>query len=729
MFKKFYTKQLCLFFTFIIIVYCNKISAQCGVPPTFGSLVIAIPNSVVNTYYPGTGNPVAGGTSLTIGSIDPRGSATPIVAGDLVLIIQIQGADIDASNTDSYGDNAAGAPASGYVSTNLYAGYYEYNTVASVAGSTLTFSYVLANSYYDRDFSSANSIERYEVVRVPRYYDFKIKSGASVTCPAWNGNTGGLVALDVTDVFTLIGSVDVNYRGFRGAGGKNLTGATAGNSNGAGTLTNTDYRWNSPITNASNLTGGAKGEGIAGTPAYYLRYGDLTTTTAAVEGYINGSMGRGAPANGGGGATDGSPVGALTENQYNSGGGGGSNGGSGGDGGSGWHGASGDVNTYPTGGYGGTPFSQRSIQRIILGGGGGAGSANNSDVNNEYNCSGGGGGGIIIIRAKLYAGNGSVLANGSNAPGVTDDFTPPQYDAAGGGGAGGSIIMVSTQPAPTGLNTITASAIGGAGGDMTNYYDYGPGGGGGGGVIITDGTFFSTDVSGGANGLTRTGTPTGTIDNDYGATSGTDGVLIKINGPAKLINMVDPGSPCGTLPVTLTNFSARLNNNTVDLQWKINNEINLRSFDVEYSTDGVSFSELGSLNYHSGIADYTYTHLTPVQKNFYRLRMVDVDGRYFYSKILSVQKNTSGNKVVLIYPNPAFSDLTMQLTTGGQNEKVVVNIIDNSGRVVINKIFVLPSGLNYLLIDGIDKLPSSIYMVKVKSPSVDAVEKLVIGKK
>ena len=102
-----------------------------------------------------------------------------------------------------------------------------------MAGSTLTFSYVLANSYYDRDFSAVNSIERYEVIRVPRYYDFKIKSGASVTCPAWNGNTGGIVTLDVTNTFTLSGSVDVSYKGFRGAGGKNLTGATAGNSNGA----------------------------------------------------------------------------------------------------------------------------------------------------------------------------------------------------------------------------------------------------------------------------------------------------------------------------------------------------------------------------------------------------------------------------------------------------------------------------------------------------------------
>src|ERR1019366_5327310 len=112
----------------------------------------AIPNSVVNTYYPGVNNPLAGSTSLNIGTADPRGSATPISTGDLVLIIQIQGADIDASNTDSYGDNLAGAPASGYINTNLNAGYHEYNTVAGLSGSSITFSYVLANNYYNRDF-------------------------------------------------------------------------------------------------------------------------------------------------------------------------------------------------------------------------------------------------------------------------------------------------------------------------------------------------------------------------------------------------------------------------------------------------------------------------------------------------------------------------------------------------------------------------------------------------
>ena len=191
---------------------------------------------------------------------------------------------------------------------------------------------------------------------------------------------------------------------------------------------------------------------------------------------------------------------------------------------------------------------------------------------------------------------------------------------------------------------------------------------------------------------------------------------------------MNPGSPCGMLPVTLTDFFARWNNNTVELQWKITNEINLNSFDVESSVDGTTFSRLSSVNYHQGISEYGYTHLAPALKNFYRLKMIDIDGRFFYSKILSVQKNISRNKAVLIYPNPAYNDLTLQLITD-HNEKVVVDIIDHSGKVVINKIFTLPSGLNYLSIDGIDKLPASAYIIKVKSQSVNAVEKLIVGKK
>src|SRR5512139_1303130 len=72
----------------------------CGIPGKDGPASTL--SGVVNTYYPGTANVTAGSTSIPVGS--PVGAATPIQAGDLLLVIQMQGADINSTNTGAYGD-------------------------------------------------------------------------------------------------------------------------------------------------------------------------------------------------------------------------------------------------------------------------------------------------------------------------------------------------------------------------------------------------------------------------------------------------------------------------------------------------------------------------------------------------------------------------------------------------------------------------------------------------
>ncbi|MBS1655491.1 MAG: hypothetical protein JSU05_11640, partial [Bacteroidetes bacterium] len=575
--------------TLFIVITRGIAFGQCGLDPVSGTTTISSASQIINSYYPGQGNPAVGASSLTVGSIDARGSATTLSTGDLVLIIQMQGADINSANSSSYGDGVSGGAASGYLTTNLYAGYYEYNSVASVSGSTINLSYSLANNYYTRAFASG-AIRTYQVIRIPRNYNFTISASGSVTCPAWNGSTGGVIVVDAANTCTIDGSISANGKGFRGGGGINLTGATSGNTNGSGTLTNTDMRWNSPVTTAANLTGGAKGEGIAGTPVYLLATGSTTITTNTAEEYTNGSMGRGAPANGGGGGTDGAPVGS-SQNQYNTGGGGGGNAGSGGQGGSGWHGGSGSSSTYPTGGYGGAIFSQGSVNRIIMGGGGGAGTANNSTSANQYMSSGGAGGGIVLLRAKSYAGTGSISANGADAVGVTG--SGGNTDAAGGGGAGGTIVAVTRQNVTAGLSSVTANASGGKGGNMELYYDHGPGGGGGGGLIITNGTFSSANVTAGTNGLTRTGSSSGPINNAYGATAGTNGQLITLASAPLLNNANNAASPCGILPVTLSYFNAAINQSDVLLKWGVDNALNFSVFEIQYSRDGIIYNTIG----------------------------------------------------------------------------------------------------------------------------------------
>ncbi len=68
----------------------------CPTPPVSTSYVPPI-----NTYYPGTGPSVSAGSSaVPVATMDVRGSLTPIAAGDVVLVIQMQSADITFSNNN-----------------------------------------------------------------------------------------------------------------------------------------------------------------------------------------------------------------------------------------------------------------------------------------------------------------------------------------------------------------------------------------------------------------------------------------------------------------------------------------------------------------------------------------------------------------------------------------------------------------------------------------------------
>mgnify|MGYP003738112353 FL=1 len=700
-------------------------NAQCGLAPSSGTTTITAANTIVNSYYPGTGNPVSGTSSLVVGTINAAGSAATITAGDLILIIQMQGADINTGNTNSYGDGVSSATASGYLSTNLYAGYYEYANVASVAGTTINLTYPLINNYYTRAFSAGNSIRSYQVIRVPRYFNLTINASSSITAAPWNGSSGGVLVVDAVNVLTFTNSTSVitaNGLGFRGGGGKNFSGATAGNTNGTGAITNTDYRWNSAATTAANTTGGSKGEGIAGTPRYIPNITATTTTTGTVEGYVNGSMGWGAPGNAGGGGTDGN----AGTNEYNPGGGGGANGGAGGKGGAGWENGLNNPNTYPTGGYGGSPFAQYALSRVIMGGGGGSGTGNNSAPANEFFCSGASGGGVIIVRAGSYSGNGQVSANGAAATNITNGA---QTDAAGGGGAGGTIILVTTT-GNTGISNLTATATGGTGGDMSAYFSHGPGGGGGGGIIYTNGTLASSNVAGGANGRTRTCcSAANPLTDTWGSSPGANGRLIVLSSPPVLLNGAGSPAACGTLPVTLTRFKGVVENNqSALLSWQIGESINFRKFEVEMSLDGINYSGTGNVGYTPGKADYQFSQrMYSGVLYYFRLKLVDEDGSFKYSSIVTLRaQEIASESALVILTNPATAGSILKIKAGS-NQSASLKIYDETGRLMRNKPVSLKAGAQlvevpetngltpgtYLLQISIDQMPVSARLVKL----------------
>lgn len=477
----------------------------CGTPGGAGP---GTPTGVINDYWAGSGSPGSGSASVTLGARRAGGAGNSIVAGDLILIIQMQDADVDSTNTANYGGNAG--TGSGATAINR-AGLYEYvlatNTVGA-GGGALTFTPALTNSYRTRAYTAgSNGQSTWQAVRVPQY---STATATGVTAPAWNGTSGAIVAMDVENALTLSGVTAVNVAGlgFRGGLGRTLAG-------GAGA--NTDYR-----TLATVTTNAGKGEGIAGTPRY------LNNTTAynaapvvldtAIEGYPNGSYARGAPGNAGGGGTDGN----AAANDQNTGGGGGSNYGFGGQGGNSWN------SNLAVGGKGGAPFSAFvAPNRVFLGGGGGAGTTNNgtSDAATYSappgvsctaaggNCSSGAaGGGIVLIRAGSISGGGLVDARGSDAYNVAND-------GGGGGGAGGTVVLQSYFGGSASVNV-----AGGNGGNAwrsrnTLIDRHGPGGGGGGGFIAyspSTGFAVTANYNAGLSGLSANNDP-------FGSTSGNGG--------------------------------------------------------------------------------------------------------------------------------------------------------------------------------------------------------------
>jgi uncharacterized repeat protein (TIGR01451 family) len=505
---------------------------------------------IVNTYYPGSSATAgAGSMSIGVGSVDARGAATPVAAGDLLLIIQIQDASISSSNSTAYGGSGSGQ---GYTTLNS-AGLFEYAVAAGPAGGSIPLATALVNTYHTGSSNGVDGQKRYQVIRVPQASSATVTG--TLTAPPWNGSTGGIVAIDVAGNLNFNGQViDVDGRGFRGGAGQSST--TDGT--GAPTNVNTDYVTNIGTgTLNSSVPNGAKGEGIAGTPIIVFTQttpnssaaGAMTNTggtDGTSGGYPVGSFGRGAPGNGGGGGTDGDPP----ANDQNTGGAGGGNYGIGGKGGFGW--TPGTPPGVDGGGMGGMSVPG-GTSRLFFGGGGGAGTSNNATGTPGAGLasSGASGGGIVFVRAGTTSGGGTINARGTSAN------TTILNDASGGGGAGGSaLVFVNNNGGAVGTSINIGGGNGGCntgGGTSTGTCTvptggspHGPGGGGSGGFALLSGT-ATVNAAGGINGVTAT---SATSTQDYGSTSSSGGFQIVSLSASQIPGSGGQGSCFPQLTVT-----------------------------------------------------------------------------------------------------------------------------------------------------------------------------------
>jgi hypothetical protein len=176
-----------------------------------------------------------------------------------------------------------------------------------------------------------------------------------------------------------------------------------------------------------------------------------------------------------------------------------------------------------------------------------------------------------------------------------------------------------------------------------------------------------------------------------------------------------------TLPLTLLEFTGRIVDHDALLNWKTSDEVNTSSFDIERSIDGRSFTVVGNVAAISqpGVHSYTFTDVNiralGVPIVYYRLKLIDIDGRFTYSNIVTLVIDSKNN--IVFYPNPVMDNATLTITVM-EPEYLQARIIDNVGSVLRQQQWYVVPG-NTSLPVNVSKLAGGIYFLELKGKTVN----------
>lgn len=181
------------------------------------------------------------------------------------------------------------------------------------------------------------------------------------------------------------------------------------------------------------------------------------------------------------------------------------------------------------------------------------------------------------------------------------------------------------------------------------------------------------------------------------------------------------------LPVLLKSFVAEKQTNYVLLKFVTGAEPGFKNFIIERSADGINFNAIGTIasmgDANTG-RSYSFMDLSPKQGiNFYRLKMVDIDGRFTYSWIVIVQFSDKDQQVVKVFPNPANDNLYINFS----NTVPAIfscRLLDAAGKTVWGN-DINTATRNTVPINTA-ALAEGIYFVTVKNGEISYRQKIVI---
>lgn len=178
-----------------------------------------------------------------------------------------------------------------------------------------------------------------------------------------------------------------------------------------------------------------------------------------------------------------------------------------------------------------------------------------------------------------------------------------------------------------------------------------------------------------------------------------------------------PSAKAGVLPIKLLSFSGLKVNEDNELKWATSEEVNMKHFEIEHSTDGNNFATINiaaAKGNASSTSNYAYTHKSvTVGKHYYRLKSVDNEGKATYSNIVTLSRSgNSSSEISGVSPNPFTIKLAVNYESDN-NSEIKICILNAQGKTVrVEKIKVI-KGSNTLYIGNLNGLPSGSYVLVI----------------
>jgi hypothetical protein len=171
------------------------------------------------------------------------------------------------------------------------------------------------------------------------------------------------------------------------------------------------------------------------------------------------------------------------------------------------------------------------------------------------------------------------------------------------------------------------------------------------------------------------------------------------------------------LPVSFTAVEAFRKNEAIVVEWKVENESNMKQYNVEKSLDGTHYTSRNTVAANNvTLSSYEWVDINPSENyNYYRIRSTDATGRKDYSKVVKVFIG-AGKQTISVYPNPVLNGIINLQLTNAPGGIYGVKILNKMGQVIMSKLVNHVSGNSSESIQLDKNIACGIYPIEVSKP-------------